>query len=64
MRNIVLEVKAEAEQELVMAKAKLAVAESILAKFDERVSDESLQEEVTEEAEEVYEESSEELTTV
>lgn len=64
MRNIVLEVKAEAEQELVMAKAKLAVAESILAKYDERVSDESLQEEVTEEAEEVYEESSEELTTV
>jgi hypothetical protein len=34
MRGIILEVKAEAEAELLMAKAKIAVAESILAKYD------------------------------
>ena len=64
MREIVLEVKAEAEAELIMAKAKLAVAESILAKYDERVADEA-QEVVTEEIDEVEEVATEEdFTTV
>ena len=34
MRKIVLEIKAEAEAELIMAKAKIAVAESILERID------------------------------
>lgn len=64
MREIVLEVKAEAEAELLMAKAKLAVAESILAKYDERVADEA-QEVVAEEIDEVEEVATEEdFTTV
>ena len=64
MRDIVLEVRAEAEAELIMAKAKLAVAESILAKYDERVADEA-QEVVTEEIDEVEEVATEEdFTTV
>lgn len=53
MRDIILEVKAEAEAELLMAKAKLSVAESILAKIDERVCNEP--EVVTEAIEEVDE---------
>lgn len=65
MRDIVLEVRAEAEAELLMAKAKLAVAESILAKYDERVSDEAQQEVVAEEIDEVDEIATEEdFTTV
>lgn len=53
MRDIILEVKAEAEAELIMAKAKISVAESILAKIDERVCNEP--EVVTEAPEEVDE---------
>ena len=63
MREIVLEVKAEAEAELLMAKAKLAVAESILAKYDERVADEA-QEIATEGIEEVEQVAIEDFTTV
>ena len=62
MRDIVLEVKAEAEAELVMAQAKLSVANSILSKIDERFCDEP--EVVTEEAEEVEEVADSEFTTV
>lgn len=54
MRDIILEVKAEAEAELLMAKAKLSVAESILAKISERACNET-EEVVTEATEEVYE---------
>lgn len=65
MRDIVLEVRAEAEAELLMAKAKLAVAESILAKYDERVADEAQEEVVAEEIDEVDEIATEEnFTTV
>lgn len=60
MRDIILEVKAEAEAELLMAKAKLSVAESILAKIDERVCNEH--EVVTEAPEEVDEDTTLEET--
>jgi hypothetical protein len=41
MLDIIAEVKAEAERELLLAKAKIEVAESIETKFLERQSDES-----------------------
>lgn len=36
MRDLILEVKAEAERELLLAEAKVEVANSLLAKLDER----------------------------
>jgi hypothetical protein len=36
MRDLILEVKAEAERELLLAQAKVEVANSLLAKCDER----------------------------
>jgi hypothetical protein len=41
MLDIIAEVKAEAERELLLAKAKIEVAESIERKFLERQSDEA-----------------------
>ena len=65
MRDIILEVRAEAEAELIMAKAKLAVADSILAKYEEKTSAEA--EEMAEvETEEITEEVTvaEDFTTI
>lgn len=36
MRDLILEVKAEAERDLLLAQAKVEVANSLLAKLDER----------------------------
>ena len=36
MRDLILEVKAEAEREMLLAQAKVEVANSLLAKLDER----------------------------
>ena len=63
MRDIILEVKAEAEAELIMAKAKLSVAESILAKIEERTCTDD-PEVVEEETEEVDEQTTLEFPTV